>query len=85
MTISYNFCVHKTLSLGSFYNKKVISGQNNGHVRIYTMAHPNKNMVLSHFGHKKYPDLVKSWLYLETGPIDGGRVIDKLTYKFIIG
>ena len=78
MTISYNFCVHKTLSLGSFYNKKVISGQNNGHMRIYTMAHPNKNMVLSHFGHKKYPDL-------ETGPIDGGRVIDKLTYKFIIG
>ena len=33
-------------------------------MRIYTLAHPNQNMVLGHFRHKKYPDLVQSWIDL---------------------
>ena len=47
------------------------------------MACLNQNMVLGHFGHKKYPDLVKSWMDLGnkdftqsylTGPIDRERI-----------
>ena len=48
------------------------------------MVSQNQNMVLTHFWHKMYPDLVKSWMDLgnkeftqtyQTGPIDRGRFI----------